>query len=253
MSPARRHHETEHEERAARELLALTAAAAAVHDERLASSVDVEVAHHDVPKDFRFLERYSPSPAVVDILTRHLEEHSRAVFEVLNESSQDTALEIAAEAVYTRHTARALGEAIRSAQAPASPALAAAAQARENLYDSIEEEFRLLSSAQAGEAMGSRSNTSRNLAAKARSEGRALALTRGRYTLFPGFQFTESGLRPVIADLRKLGEEYGRTETGLIQWLMSPTTYLHGKRPVDVIDDPEKLLEVAQRSFGVEW
>lgn len=172
----------------------------------------------------------------------------------MSASTERYAQEIAAEAVHTRHTVRALGDAIRAAHVPASPALAAATQARENLYESIASEFALLTSAEAGDAMGSRSNTSRNLAAKARSEGRALALTRGRYTLYPGFQFDGAGLRPVIAELRRVGEgELGRSETGLIQWLMSPTTYLHGKRPVDVIDDPDTLLDVARRSFGVGW
>lgn len=237
MAAVPNHHEREQAEQAAQELLAAVAAALRKEDRRPAVDSQVE----SLPA--------SDSEAVSDFLR----ERPQAVSVLLEESSRAVAVEIAAEAVSTRHTARALGEAIRSARAPATPALAAAAQARESLYDSIADEFGLLTSAQAGEAMGSRSSASRNLAAKARGEGRALALVRGRYTLFPGFQFSDSGLRPVIADLRTVGEEYGRTETGLIQWLVSPTTYLHGKRPVDVIDEPDTLLDVARRSFDVEW
>lgn len=162
--------------------------------------------------------------------------------------------EIAAEVVHTRNTVRALGEAIRAAHVPATPALAASTQARENLYERIAAEFGLLTSTQAGEAMGSRSSSAtRNLAIKARREGRVVGLKRGTYTVFPGFQFTEAGLRPVVAELIKIGDAHGRTEAGLVQWLMTPTTYLHGRRPVDVVDEPEALLGAAHSSFGVDW
>jgi len=161
--------------------------------------------------------------------------------------------EIAKEAVHARLTADALGAAIHAAHTHASPALAAATQARENLYDRIEAEFGMLTSAQAGEAMGSRSKATRNLALNAQRQGVLLGVRRGRYTLYPGFQFDAQGVRKVIADLIAVGNRYGRTEAGLIQWLMSPTTYLGGKRPVDIIDEPDQLLAAAESSFGVEW
>lgn len=166
---------------------------------------------------------------------------------------EDIAREVAEAAVRTRHTVAALGGAIRAAHVRTSPALARATQAEQNLYDRIEAEFGLLSSAGAGERMGSRSTATRNLALAAQRDGRLLALRRGRYQVFPGFQFEGRGARPVIADLVTLGRELDRSETGLIQWLMSPTTYLQGRRPVDVIDDPEQLLEVAGQSFSVRW
>lgn len=161
--------------------------------------------------------------------------------------------EVAREVVKTRRIVGALGEAIRAAHSTASPALAAATQARENLYDEIEAEFGLLTSAQAGEAMGSRSTAKRNLASAAYRDGRLLALRRGNYMLYPAFQFSESGLRPVIADLIALGRQHQRTSAGIIQWLMAPTTYLAGRRPVDVIDAPEQLLAAAGDAFGVQW
>lgn len=120
-----------------------------------------------------------------------------------------------------------------------------AVAAREGLYDQIAREFGLLSVEEADQRLGSS-------AATARSEGRLLGLERPR-GVFPGFQFDGAGVRPLIAELIALGADYGRTEAGLIQWLVAPTTYLHGKRPVDVIDDPKKLLDVAGRSFGVVW
>lgn len=116
--------------------------------------------------------------------------------------------------------------------------------AERELYDQIGREFGLLA---AGEL------ESVDLPG-ARRAGRVLAVRRDGEMLFPGFQLDESGhLRPVIADLIAVGRRHGRTELGLVQWLMSPTTYLEGRRPVDVIDDPLRLLDAARSAFGVEW
>lgn len=149
----------------------------------------------------------------------------------------------------------ALGRAIRAAHiVDASPQLARAVQARENLYDSIEAEFGLFSTAEAADRMGSRAQVGRrNAASTARKGHRLLAITRGQYLLFPGFQFNHNGIRPVIAELISLGAQYDRSEAGLIQWLARPTTYLDGARPVDIIDEPERLLSVARDAFGVQW
>lgn len=163
------------------------------------------------------------------------------------------AQEVAEEVVRTRRTVAALGRAIGAAHTSASPALAASVQAELNLYEDIGREFGLLTSARTGQAMGSRAAAPRNLALQAHREGRLLTLWRGSYMLVPGFQFDEEGLRPVMRRLITLGREHERSERGLITWMMSPTTYLHGKRPVDVIDDPERLLGTARSAFGVEW
>lgn len=169
------------------------------------------------------------------------------------QASAETVREIRALTERTTRNVRALGEAIHVAQAPLSPALARSVQAEQNLYDDIEREFGLLTSAEAGHRMGSRSSALRNAATSARRDGRLVALRRGSYWLFPGFQFDAEGVRPVITDLLALAEKHGRSETGLIQWLCSPTTYLGGARPVDVLDDPDRVLEVASQAFGIQW
>lgn len=163
------------------------------------------------------------------------------------------AQQVAEFSARARLTADALGSAIDSAAVSSSAPMARATQARHNLYAAIEAEFGMLTSAEAGEHMGSRSAASRNLALAARREGRLLGLSRGRYAVFPGFQFDAEGLRPVIATLIGLGEEFGWTEAGLVQWLMAPTTYLGDRRPVDVLDDEAELIAVARAAFGVEW
>lgn len=125
-------------------------------------------------------------------------------------------------------------------------ARARAVEAERQLYRQIVGEFGLLTAEEADRHLGSP-------AATARAEGRLLGIDREQRVIYPGFQFGGHDIRPVIARLIDVGRQHGRTELGLIQWLVSPTTYLHGKRPVDVIDVPDKLLETARSSFGVEW
>jgi hypothetical protein len=164
-----------------------------------------------------------------------------------------TAISIAADLDQTRRNVSALGAAIHAADVIASPPLARAVQAQQNLYDRIETEFGLLTSAQAADQMGSRAVARRNAATAARNEGKLLALRRSRYLFYPGFQFTSAGIRPVIANLWAIAREHGWGETSLLEWMVSPTTYLAGQRPVDVIDDPDRLLTVAREAFAISW
>ncbi len=165
----------------------------------------------------------------------------------------DAVSAVAGDLEQTRRNVAALGDAIHAAHLTASPPLARAVQAQQNLYGRIEAEFGLLTSREAADRMGSRAVARRNAATAAHTERRLLALRRGRYLLYPGFQFDSAGIRPVIAALLTVAREHGWDETSLIEWLVSPTTYLAGQRPVDVIEDPDRLLEVAKESFGVSW
>lgn len=167
--------------------------------------------------------------------------------------TMNTAEALARATERTARSVAALGSAIHAAHLPTSPALTRAVQAEQNLYDVIDREFGLLTSAEASARMGSRASALRNAATAARRDGELLALRRGRYLLFPGFQFDATGTRPVIAALIALGRKHGRTETGLVQWLCSPTTYLGGQRPVDVLDQSERVLTVTDDAFGVQW
>lgn len=164
-----------------------------------------------------------------------------------------TAEAVAADLDQTRRNVSALGSAIHAADVTASPPLARAVQAQQNLYDRIEAEFGLLTSAQAADRMGSRAVARRNAATAARKEGKLLALQRGRYLSYPGFQFTAAGIRPVIADLWGIARKHSWGETSLIEWMVAPTTYLAGQRPVDIIDDPDRLLTVAREAFEISW
>ncbi|MEE2055949.1 hypothetical protein [Rhodococcus artemisiae] len=167
---------------------------------------------------------------------------------------EDMAMAVASDLAQTRRNVAALGTAIRAAHlTAASPALARAVQAQQNLYDRIDAEFGLLTSAQAADRMSSRAVARRNAATAARREGRLLALRRGKYLLYPAFQFGSAGILPLIAALRDIGDQHGWDEASLIEWMMAPTTYLGGDRPVDIIDDADQLLAVATEAFGVSW
>lgn len=154
-----------------------------------------------------------------------------------------------------RDGARALGDAMSSVKIYVEPAVARAVQAEHNLVARIEAEFGLYTSAQVGKMLGSRSSAPRNLAASTHREGATIALHRGTHLTYPGFQFGPDGQPlPVIRQLRDLAESNDWTETGLIQWLCAPTTYLDGKRPVDVIaTNPDRLVAVARDALTVSW
>lgn len=100
--------------------------------------------------------------------------------------TEDVATAVASDLELTRRNVTALGTAIRAAHlTAASPALTRAVSAQQNLYERIDAEFGLLTSAQAADRMSSRAVARRNAATAARSEGRLLALRRGKYLLYP--------------------------------------------------------------------
>lgn len=154
-----------------------------------------------------------------------------------------------------RESAAALGEALDAVQVYTEPAIARAVQAERNVYDRIQAEFGLLTSAEAGRRLGSRSTAPRNLAVATRRNGALLAIMRRHQMLFPGFQFGEDGRPlPVIRVLRDLADETEWSESGVVQWLCAPTTYLGGLRPVDVLaSDPDRVVDTARRAWTVQW
>lgn len=161
--------------------------------------------------------------------------------------------ELAQATVLARRTVAALSGAIRSAHVSASPSLARSVQAEENVYAAIDAEFGLVSSEEAGRRMGSRSAARRNLALAAQRDGRLLGVRRGRYQVYPAFQFDGSGVRPVVAELVQVARAHDWDPADLIPWLVAPTTTLDGRRPVDVIEEPTVLLAAAESAFAREW
>ncbi|MGH3501234.1 MAG: hypothetical protein ACRDQA_10165 [Nocardioidaceae bacterium] len=154
-----------------------------------------------------------------------------------------------------RESARAVGVALASVKVYAEPPVARAIQAEQNLYARIDAEFAMLTSTQAGQRMGSRSSAPRNLATTAHRNRSLLAIRRGGYLAYPGFQFGPDGQPlPVIRRLHEVADANDWSETGLVQWLCSPTTYLEGDRPVDHLAlDPDRVVAVASEALGISW
>ena len=154
-----------------------------------------------------------------------------------------------------RESARALGDALGAVKVYTEPAVARAVQAERTLYDRIEAEFGLLTSAETGRRLGSRSTAPRNLAVATRRNGALLAITRGHQMLFPGFQFGADGRPlPVIRVLWELAGEAQWSQNGVVQWLCAPSTYLGGLRPVDLLaSDPDRVVDTARRAWTVQW
>jgi hypothetical protein len=154
-----------------------------------------------------------------------------------------------------RESAQAVGAALASVAVYTEPAIARAVQAEQNLYARIEAEFGMLSSTEAGKRMGSRSRAPRNLATTAHRNNQLVAVRRGNHLAYPGFQFGPDG-QPlaVIGRLRETAEMNEWSETGLVQWLCSPTTYFDGDRPVDhLTEDPDRVVAVAADALAVSW
>jgi hypothetical protein len=154
-----------------------------------------------------------------------------------------------------RESAHAVGVALSSVTVYTEPAVARAVQAEQNLYARIEAEFGMLTSTEAGKRMGSRSSAPRNLATTAHRNKALVAVRRGAYLAYPGFQFGPDG-KPLAAieRLREVAEANGWSEAGLVQWLCSPTTYLDGDRPVDrLAADPDQVVAVAAEALAVSW
>lgn len=149
----------------------------------------------------------------------------------------------------------AVGTALQAVDLPVSPQLTRSVQAAENAWREIDAEFGLLTSAEVGGLLGSRSKAARNVAGERHRDGRLLGVRRGNATRFPGFQFDGHGqLRPVVARLREIAAEYGWSEASLIIWLCTANGRLEGGRPVDLIGtDDEALTALTHESLATQW
>ena len=130
------------------------------------------------------------------------------------------------------------------------PSTVAVLQARRNAEAraSLLREFGALSSIQVAELAGSRAANRAALANRWKQEGRIFSVTQQATTLYPAFQFDHEGKpHPVIARvLEALGSQ--SSEWQLALWFLSSNGWLHGRRPVDLLDtDPEAVAEAAQR------
>lgn len=135
------------------------------------------------------------------------------------------------------------------------PTPAAVLQARRNAEArrALLEEFGALRSHEVADLAGSRASNRAALANRWRAEGRVVAVPVRDELLYPGFQFSTEGkpkpsIRPV---LERLGSNPHATDWQRALWFASPSSWLGGARPVDLLDkDPEAVLDAARREVG---
>lgn len=131
---------------------------------------------------------------------------------------------------------------------------AAVLQARRNAKARSEllEEFPALTSAEVADAASSRATNRASLANRWRDERKALAIRVGDQQLYPAFQFDEDGrpLEAIAAALERLGDRQ-LSDWQIALWFTSPTGWLGGRRPVDLLrDEPEAVVQAAEREAG---
>ncbi|GAB4100532.1 hypothetical protein [Sinomonas halotolerans] len=148
---------------------------------------------------------------------------------------------------------RSVHAAAASKRGTASPQLARALMATENVWASVEGEFGLLTSTGVAELIGSRGK-GRSFAADQRGAGRIVGVRRRGVYLYPGFQFDRARGRvlPVVQDLAAAAREAGWDGEDLVLWLVSPSGYFGGARPVDRLDD-EAIVERLRQASTVQW
>lgn len=151
-------------------------------------------------------------------------------------------------------TATPWSEQSSTAPSVVDPAMARAVQATENAWRAVESEFGLLSSSEVDILLGAR-NADQAYAAELRKRGELLSTLRKNSYVFPGFQLDHNVgvVRDWVAPLLTLAERNERSAADVIMWMMSPTTYFDGNRPADHVNDAERLLDVAERAWSIEW
>ena len=116
----------------------------------------------------------------------------------------------------------------------------------EEQWRSMEREFGLFTISEVAQRLGfgyGPNARAQRLAGKAP----ALAVRRGNGFRYPGFQFDEPGGRmiPVVKDIVRAARSAGWTDEQTTLWFCAPNRQLHGKRPVDLLDNEEQLISAA--------
>lgn len=108
-------------------------------------------------------------------------------------------------------------------------------------------EFGALTSAQVADMLGSEAKNRSSLAHRRRKEGRLLAVSYKGAVWYPGFQFHDGEVLPVIAEVLTefAGAGMGDWEAAL--WFTAPNGWLDDARPVLLLlDEPSRVVEAAR-------
>ena len=137
----------------------------------------------------------------------------------------------------------------------AVPTPAAVLQARRNAEarSALLTEFGALRSQDVADLAESRASNRAALANRWRTENRVVAVPVGDELLYPGFQFNAEGKpKPAIGGtIDLLRSDPHTTDWQVALWFASPTSWLSGTRPVDLLDDdPDAVIDAARREVS---
>ena len=135
------------------------------------------------------------------------------------------------------------------------PTPAAVLQARRNAEarSALLTEFGALRSQDVADLAESRASNRAALANRWRTENRVVAVPAGDELLYPGFQFNAEGKpKPAIGPtIDLLSSDPHTTDWQMALWFVTPTSWLGGTRPVDLLDDdPDAVISAARREVS---
>jgi hypothetical protein len=153
----------------------------------------------------------------------------------------------------TASSINALGPAMAAFKGVTSPQLARAIQATENIWKDIDAEFGMLTSMEVAQLIGSK-RSGRSFASDQRAAGKLLGIKRGNRVLYPGFQFERATgtVHAAIPELLHMAKDVSWDEEDLTLWLIAPSGYFHGDRPVDHLADAD-VVPKARQEATIEW
>lgn len=134
-----------------------------------------------------------------------------------------------------------------------TPAVVLQAQRNAEARSSFLTEFGALRSSEIADLAGSQAANRAALANRWRAQNRIVGVPWRDELLYPGFQFAADGrpipaIQPALAALRS---DPHTTDWQAALWFATPTSWLRGQRPLDVLDaDPDLVVEAAQREVS---
>ncbi|WP_125614028.1 hypothetical protein [Specibacter cremeus] len=149
----------------------------------------------------------------------------------------------------------ALRAAAAAVTVPVTPEMARGVQSTENAWRAMEAEFPFLSAREVGDLLGSTSGNVSSFATDRRRAGTLLGIKRRNAYLYPAFQFNVElrAVRPVVPRLLRMANRLDVPSADLAQWLCAPTGQLDDRRPVDLLDEEDVVVQAAENHYGVQW
>lgn len=148
----------------------------------------------------------------------------------------------------------ALGPAIAALGVETSPPLAAAIQATENLWVSIDRRWGLFGSTGVAELLGAKTSN-RSFASVLRKKGKIIGVERTNAYVYPGFQFDRQAgvVHDVVPELISAALDQRMNSEDLVFWLCSPSRYFNDDLPADHLTTDPELIDKLVSSESISW